>query len=345
MKHAPEFGPLYQLHQPGRNAYMLGDQIARQLPDASRSWAVNGEVRSMQHKLGGYIKRLDDFDKHRGDEDTFAEFIRETSAHGSFMPSSYASIFHDQFKSPRVRWTINAFFLPYFRGAWNEARARGASPGMHRCYDINSAYLWASTLGMPVVASYRVERRLSETRPGVYVVTLRENDIRHPYPFSSERTVIATDEEITQLNLGIEKVHYGISYTDCLPEDSCTRIAQDFSFWKQIGRGYWGRWASAQKVECAVASGKTWEIGNPILNIPWASLILARVRMRLWEVSANAIHFYTDSVITRDELPVGSALGQWRHVADFPQGVEIRHAGFYKPLGDTMWLKHAGQPS
>lgn len=318
--------------------------MAQLIARSSRTWHVGGELRSMQHIGGGYVKRLDDFAPHADTPEHFAEFIREASSFGSFMPSSYASIFHDTFKSPRVRWTVNAMLRPYFRGAWNHARSLGNVPGSFHSYDLNSAYLWASTLGLPVVSSYRVTHRLSEVHPGIYVVTLRENNPLHPYPFAHARTVLITGDEIEALNPDIERIHYGITYSDCLPADACTRIAQDFSFWKHIGRGYWGRWASAEKVTCGItASGKEWELGNPILNYIWAALIVSRVRMRLWEVSPNAVHFFTDSVITRDELPTGTGLGQWRHVADFPQGLEIRHAGFYRELGADVWLKHAGQ--
>jgi hypothetical protein len=342
MNRAPKHPPLFRRTEPGRNAYLAGYDFGNVIQGASRAWSVNGEYRSVQQHGGGYVKRIDDFTSHYEDENTFLEFIRECSEQASFMPSSYASVFHDRFKSPRVRWSVNALLAPYFRGAWNEARVTGVSTGHYRAYDINSAYLWASTLGLPQTRSYQFATSIAFTRPGLYVVTLRDNNMWHPYPFNRERVVLATSDEIEQLNLDIASVDSGVTWTDSLPEDAVTSITRDYSFGKQMSRGYWGRWASADKVTCETKSGARWEIGNPILNYVWASVILSRVRLRLWEVSKNAIHFFTDSVITRDELPIGTALGNWRHVADFPNGLDIKHAGFYREPDADTWLKHSG---
>lgn len=341
MKRSPLLPPLFRAIAPKRNSYVMGYDFPDLHQHASRSWLFDDDPRCLQLVGGGYVKRLDDFAAHAQSEEQFQEFIREASQFGSFMPSSYASIFHDRFRSPRVPWSLNAIFSPQFAGAWNEARTTGAISGHYRSYDINSAYLWASTLGMPEMRSVRFTRTI-QPGPGLYVLELRACNPLHPYPFNSSPRVNATSMEIEQLNLDIARVLHGVTWSDHLPGDCCTAIAQDYTFWKHISRGYWGRWASHKPVTCQLASGKSWELRNPMLNYVWACSILARVRMRLWEVSANALHFYTDSVITRDQLPVGSALGDWRQVADFPTGIEIQHAGFYRHAGESVWLKHAG---
>lgn len=118
------------------------------------------------------------------------------------------------------------------------------------------------------------------------------------------------------------------------------RAVRSVSTWKLAARSFWGRWAQVVPLTCH-ANGKSWKLPNRSLNIPWAHVILARVRMRLFEVSARAVHVFTDSVITDVRLPTGENVGDWRLEKEY-NGVVIRNTGQYTEHGAGAFEKMAG---
>jgi hypothetical protein len=97
------------------------------------------------------------------------------------------------------------------------------------------------------------------------------------------------------------------------------------------------------RVEC-VAGGKRWKIPNLSLNIPWAQLIVSRVKRRLWEASPDALHVFVDSVITPHKIATGSELGDWRLEHTYEDGVLVRAAGQYGDPRKKTLDKMAGVP-
>lgn len=288
-----------------------------------------------------YLKSVDKFaPRHVESADSWQEFMRECAFYGCAKPSSYGSVFHAQFNSPRVRHTFNHLFGYAFVGGWQEAKATGVLRGRWKQYDLNSAYLWASTLGLPKVASFRYSEHIGKL-PGLYNLEL-ECTLEHlPYPFNEYRFVNATSYEIELYGLPVKRIIGGVTWDDCHDEDAVTRIVKQFTFQKEVSRAYWGRWCSDTPIDC-VTKNKTWQLRNPVLNYVWAHFLVSSVKAKVWQESKNACHIFVDSIITPDELPIGSGLGEWKLVKEYEQGVRIRHAGFYGPA-KGKWDKTTGK--
>lgn len=205
----------------------------------------------------------------------------------------------------------------------------GVLRGRWRKYDLNSAYLWASTLGMPKVKSFRMSRNPGRL-PGMYNLELVQPVESLPYPFNVARFVNATTAEIDLYNLPIRRIINGVIWEDAHPEDCITRVVKQFTFAKQVSKSYWGRWCSQTPIECNTPS-RTWELRNPLLNLVWAHFLISAVKRKVWQDGKNAAHVFVDSIITRDELPTGDAVGDWRHERTYEDGIKIRHAGYFGP--------------
>ena len=183
--------PLYRNVAVGYDSYLADPEIMDLLPGASRSWRFNGKVRSMQLH-GGYMKSLSGFGDHANDEWDFLTLMQDLYERGIKRPSSYSSVFHSLVKSPFIKWSFNGPFVDWFAGGWEEAKFTGEQYGKHFQYDINSAYLWSLTEGLPDTRTYRAEDYphpvYSEmngfAEPGLYLIELEAPVPDAPYPFS-----------------------------------------------------------------------------------------------------------------------------------------------------------------
>lgn len=325
--------------QSGVDAYAPLPYLNLYRRDALRYWSVAGRLTSLQMPGHGMVKAIDRFaPQHTYTPEAFQEFIREAAFYGCPRPTSYGSIFHTQYRSPRVRWSLHAPFADHFAGGWQQARMTGDLPGKWIQYDLNSAYLWACSLGLPNVRSLRVSRHIGRW-PGMYALELVRADDSLPYPFNLTRWVNATTEEIDLYSLPIQRILGGVVWSDEISGDPIIDTIRQFTFAKEVARSFWGRWCSTTPVECTTASGAQWELRNPIQNFVWAHLIIARVKARVFAHGMNAAHIFVDSLITTDELPTGNGLGDWRKEREF-NGLRIRHAGYY---GDAEnWTRTSG---
>ena len=318
------------------------------LPHSRRHWRMNGQLVSLELKGGGIIKPLERFPDHCHDWNLFGGFLEQCYSRDITRPSSYADLFYQKSFSPHIKWSYNALFLEWFVGGWQEARKIGMLPGCWHLYDMKSAYLWALKEGLPDTKSFRFQRSYTYSElhgfncEGLFVVELEGPKGTYPYPFNRKRErYIATTTEIEKLELPVTKIHAGITW------DKSSNVASrmvdtilGLPAAKQVGRSYWGRWASRAPISCQMASGKTWNLRNVLTNIVWAHLILSRVKMRVWNQSANAAHIFVDSVMTQDEIITGDEIGDWKLVKKF-NGVKIRSPGYYETL-DGELIKHAG---
>ena len=303
-------------------------------------WSVGGRTTSLQMPGAGMVKAVDRFSiRHTCSEAAFQELIRECSDYGCARPSSYGSVFHAVYKSPRVRRSLQAPFEPWFAGGWQEAKMTGVIRGRWRRYDLNSAYLWACTLGLPEIRSVRVSTAVGSL-PGMYALELAKADESLPYPFNMARTVCATTEEIDLYALPVKKILGGVTWTDSIDGQPIVDTVKQFTFAKEVSKTFWGRWCSTIPVECETRTGKRWPLRNPIQNLVWAHLLVSRVKQRVWNEGRNAAHVFVDSIITTDVLPTGAELGAWREEREYPDGLTIRHAGFYGSGG--VWEKVSG---
>lgn len=212
---------------------------------------------------------------------------------------------------------------------------------------MRSAYLWAATLGMPNTATYKRSRRpwsdQKHGREGVYRVKLLAPSVGAPYPFDRASECLASSLEIETYNLRVGEIVSGVTWTGSIDGQPIVNAVCNVSTWKQAGRSYWGRWGQTRTVEC-VSAERRWPIPNLSLNAPWAHEIVARVKMRMWNHSAGAVHVYVDSLITPNQLPVGDALGDWRLEETYSDGVVVAGPGRYAAIGAARYSSMIGVP-
>lgn len=327
----PEEGDAYV------HSSMLGDLYRNR--GFVRRWSYKGKTRTLQLSGKRYVKRLDDFKDHGSDPNAFRELLLECRANGIERPSSYSDCFHSSFRSPHIKRAINAIFREGFAGAWEEAPLTGLCVGRYFHYDLTSAYRWAST-SLPVMASVREATKLTH-QPGLYRVRLVEPVEGVPYPFNCKTEVNATAEEIDLYGLPIAHFYNGVTWSEVHAPDHFTMHMDKFSFAKQIGRCYWGRWAGIARIQCETHN-KVWNLPNPVENLVWASCVISRVKRKVFEVADRA-HVFVDSVLTRQILPTGDKPGEWQLKGEYPQGVVIHGAGRFGSPG-RLPDKYSGVP-
>lgn len=340
--------PLYNRVEKGRDSYVHRALLPDLLPHSVRFWKVAGRIVSVQLRGGGVVKPVDDFHEHYPTEADFLTFMEDCYTRGIVRPSSYSDLFAQRFTSPRVQWTYNSFFSEWFAGGWEDARQTGILPGHWKKYDLNSAYLWSLTQGLPDVDTFRFTRHLERsdeagTKPGLYLISLDKPYLELPYPFNVARKyVIASSDEIDAYELQPTVVHSGVTYKMLPSVQHMVDLIYDSPCPKLVARSYWGRWISRADVHChATSTGKHWPIRNPFLNTVWAHSIVSRVKTRIFTQVKNFAHVFVDSVITLADLPTGVGLGDWRLEARYMDGVQVRGPGIY---GTPQQLdRHAGQ--
>lgn len=332
--------PTFQTINDKQDAYVDAMKLREIASNASRFWSFHSMPTTVALPGGTFAKSLNGFADHQ-EESSFMELLREYESYGVPRPSGYADVFHEQYKSPRVRWSLNSVLAPAVAGGWQAALVPGVHRGTFYKYDMKSAYLWASLLGMPDTKTYHRSRTPWKKNDGVFRIKLVRPAKSAPFPFCQARECLATNLEIETYNLEIREVIDGVTWTGLRDSDDILKAVQTVSTWKQAARAHWGRWGQSQKIECH-ANGKTWNLPNVALNIPWAHLVISRVKMRLWEFSNNAVHVFIDSVITSEKLPTGRNLGDWRLEKTY-DGIFIRGPGQYGALNEEKLERYAGR--
>lgn len=319
---------------------MQPTQLRRLAKESGRYWQFHGAPTTVALPGNRFAKSLVGFTSHT-EEDSFRELLREYSEFGVPRPGGYADVFHERYKSPRVHWSINARLAPCIAGGWQEAIKTGRHNGTFYKYDLTSAYLWAATLGLPDVSTYKRSLKPWKCTDGVFRVKLMEPCRGAPFPFSQAQEVIATPFEIEMYGLKLGEVVDGVTWTELESGHKILSAIQDVSTWKHAARSYWGRWAQSQKITCH-ANGKEWQLPNMALNVPWAHTIISRVKMRLWKASKQAVHVFVDSVITPERLTIGYGLGDWKLEKTYDDGVFIRAPGQYGSIAEMRLERMAG---
>jgi hypothetical protein len=322
----------YNRIEAGKDAYVSAPIFQEALGRWKRKWSANGYVTTVQLSDGTIVKRLEKFTGHAHNERLFTDFLRESRENGAERPSSYPDVFHSMFSSPHVRTGVNGLFAPVAHYGWQEALRPGRHKGHWYRYDLNRAYLWASTQGLPRIESMRFSRDPGGRFPGLYRITLHRVSPNAPYPFNTYTEVNASTEEIDEYGLSIAAIHGGYHWTDSLPADCCTKLVDKLSFGKFVAKAYWGRWAGTAGVSCST-HGKTWALSDNKQNLVWAHMIVSRVKQRLYQFTSTAAHIYVDSIIIPHELPTSTELGAWKLEKDYPNGVEVARTGMYGAIG------------
>lgn len=338
--------PLYKSVVVGFDSYADLDAV-RQLaqgPFVQRAWLKGSTPSSVQLIGGGVVKSLRPFHKHP-DEASFMAMLEECAAQGVHRPSSYSDVFHQKFYSPPIPRSVNYFFEEHFAGAWQEARELGKVTGHLFKYDINSAYLWSGAQGLPLPASFYYTENLKH-RDALFLVEIVPR-IGAPYPFHSHRYVNVQPDDIDLYGLDVVEVYAGVGWKRWMDGDEILRVVERFSFAKQIGKGYWGKWAMRSPLKCRSyrdgAVSKEWGLRNPTCNFVWAQVIINRVKRRVYEADPSPVHVFVDSIITRKPMHTSHALGGWRADGEYPNGLTFLGPGWYGVPG-SPFLKHVGVP-
>jgi hypothetical protein len=339
----PTVGPEIE---PGRDGYAPRATIQQYAAKVgfSRAWMVKGEIVSLQKRDGSYLKSLDNFGDHQ-EPDAFYTMLEECFSKQCFRPTAYHDPVYSVVEMPRVPWSVNALFVPQFAGGWNDALQRGFFGGMHRVYDIQSAYLSALAYGLPDPATYRYCR--DPKRAGLLVVDHIPR-AGAPYPFNIFPRVNATPDEIEIYDLAVTRIVGGVSWSRDWRAMTIADAITNFTFWKQAARAYWGRWGMCERVEMVGGNtGQVTPMRSIFTNMPWAHLILSRIRMRLArEVLGvgDVRHVFTDSIITTGTRKTHDKLiGAWKLVKEYPEGIRIEGPGKYGPWTGPL-DKWAGMP-
>lgn len=335
--------PTYETVEDDKDAYLNPLQLRPLTKTNKRYWSFYSAPTTVALPGNRFAKSLKAFSSHTT-EPEFRDLLREYTEHGCPRPSGYADVFHERFKSPRVSWSVNAMLAPVMAGGWQASLKPGKHAGVFHRYDMRSAYLWAATLGLPDTRTYRhsLSPWKNGKRDGIYRVKLVHPTPSAPFPFDRAYECLASNLEIETYGLQVAEVVDGVTWTRTVDPEPLLAAIRAVSTWKLAGRSYWGRWAQLTRVVCH-SEKKKWSLPSATLNIPWAHSIVSRVKMRLWEhAGTNAVHVFVDSVITKDVLPVGDSLGDWRLEKTYNAGVIIRAPGQYGALDEARLEKMSG---
>jgi len=332
--------PTFQTINNKQDAYVDALALRTLIKKNPRFWSFHSTPTTVALPGQRYAKSLNGFADHL-EESQFMELLREYESYGVPRPGGYADVFHQLYHSPRVRWSINATLGSCLAGGWQAAIVSGIHKQTFYKYDMRSAYLWASTLGMPDTRTYHRSRTPWKKKDGVFRLKLLRNNKNAPFPFNQARECLATKQEIDTYDLQIAQVLGGVVWDGLENSESILTAIKTVSTWKQAARAYWGRWGQSEKITCH-SLGKTWKLPNVALNIPWAHILIARVKLKLWEASKDSVHVFIDSVITPHQLTTGAELGDWR-LEKIYDGIFIRGPGQYGALNESRLERFAGR--
>lgn len=257
----------------------------------------------------------------QSDEDFWQ--IMEAARHAQINPpTSFADLFLSVYRSPMPRITVRSPFMGYRFGGWNEAFRRGPISGKVYQYDLNNAYRWAASAGLPDLRTAYPTRDFS-TAYGVFLVSglpvgaIPWNRTSRDYVHmvtSEERDTLGITDAVVIKGYGFkESVDIGWAF-DKIDAAFAKPIAS------RLSRAFWGMWNTTQAPE--VWSWKNGEkvrmMRNPWYNPIWSAFITSRVKLRINVYRGRAIHCATDSVhLCGEQLETGSAPGDWKLAGEY----------------------------
>ena len=303
------------------------------------AWRFNGSWTTYQPKKTRTYKNLDRLGVES--EDQFWNVMQEFKTAGHQPPPSLGSVFREYMKKANIKTRRPSITSPFYRaifGGWQKALHRGSYNDTCYVYDINRAYRWSASAGLPDLFTAHYTKDLSWPI-ALYVVT----ECRPQLPFTDRRSVaVLTSEQRDTFGIVDAKVLHGIGFRDTIdlsPLFQQIDLELPLSS-KRIGQTFWGSWNTYHGVEqIGFANMKSRELRNIFYNPVWCAFITARVKQRLWHWRNISLHFYSDSIITKEPIPTGTEHGDWKHVATYPS-IFIKSPGVFR-VG-PKWVKHAG---
>lgn len=313
-------------HRPKGQAWRFGGK-----------WTTYCPSRSLAYKN---IDRLNPL----SDED-FWQVLAEAQAAGMNPPTSFGDFFMSCYRAPLARGSITSPFRHFTFGGWQAALQRGAFHGRFYLYDLNSAYRWAASAGLPHPGT--AYYTLDFTKPSaLYVVDLPIAIV--PYQRGGGLTVITSEERdffgLTDCkNL---RVLYGMAFRAQLDlSDTFRKIDARFpKCAKRISRAFWGLWNTTRAPEQVSwkHGEKVRQMKNPFYNPIWAAFVTARVKLRLALHRKDALRVFVDSILMPEEIQTGPGVGEFKLVDTF-KDVWIRHAGYWG-AGDATLAQTGKRP-
>ena len=274
-------------------------------------------------------------------EEDFWHIMDSCRGAGVDPPTSFADIFTSVY---RHRFPLRSILAPFFGsrfGGWQEALRTGSIEGPVYWYDINKAYRWSACQGLP-----RMETAfptLDFTEPcAIYLVDVHQKAI--PWSGAKHAGVqIVTSEMRDALDVCPLEILYGVGFRDRVSLSPVfSEIDKRFPWCNsRISRAFWGLWNgnSGPEVWTWKSGEKSRDMRNPWYNPIWAAFITSRIKLRMWQHHRSALHVFIDSILSREELPTGDKVGDFRLVNQFAS-VWIRFAGWWG--SGNMVVKHSG---
>lgn len=329
----------------------------RDFPEVMRRHYPKGQAWKYRGKWTTYVpsrklayKNVDRFGDGNGrpiTEETFWTVIRESQAAGINPPTSYADMWLSCYDLKMPRATPIAPFRGFRFGGWEATYFRGTWDAPAYLYDLNSAYRWAASCGLPDVNSGFPTKSWNHER-GVWLARIPMNRI--PYARAGGVMMVTSEErDMFALQTATDCYPiYGFAFRrDLDVAHVFDRVEQRFpASAKKISRAFWGMWNTNQAPEQV-----SWKHGeksrmlrNPFYNPIWSAFITSRVKMRLAPWIPHALSVYVDGIIMKEPMiPTGPELGAFRLQREFPRGLWIKWAGHWGD--DDGAIKHAGIPA
>lgn len=311
-----------------------------------QAWKYRGKWTTYCPSKALTYKNIDRFKRADGrpiGEDEFWTIMRESQAANISPPTSYADMWLSCYDLPMPRATPIAPFRGFRFGGWESTYFRGTWDKPAYLYDLNSAYRWAASCGLPDVNSAYPTKSWRHAE-GIWLAHVPFNRI--PYARAGGLMMV-THEERDAYALHDATVVYGFAFRRTLDvKHVFDRVEQRFpSSAKKITRAFWGMWNTDLAPE-----QYSWKNGekcrllrNPFYNPIWSAFITSRVKMRLAHWSQHALTIYVDALIMKEPIiPTGPGLGEFRLQQEFPRGLWIKWAGHWGD--DSGAIKHAGVP-
>lgn len=302
-------------------------------------WTTYCPSRSLTYKN---VRRLDP----RSDED-FWTVLSEARAANMNPPTSFADFFMSCYRAPLARGSVVAPFRRFTFGGWQTVFQRGEFTGKFYLYDLNSAYRWAASCGLPHPGTAYPTKDFSKQQ-AIYLVELPINVI--PYQRGGRLAVVTSEERdffglqsVTTL-----KVRYGVAFrSEVSLAETFEKIDKQFpASAKRISRAFWGLWnttAAPQQVSWKHGE-KIRDLRNPFFNPIWSAFVTSRVKLRMALHRTRALRIYTDSILTTEEIPTGQGIGEFKEVREF-DNIWIRHAGYWGTRDETLAASGVRRPA
>lgn len=269
-------------------------------------------------------------------------------------PSSPASFINNNKLKHNVRWSTNIKFKSFFTGGWIENMKSGFTMQPVYHYDINKAYLWALSQGLPK----RVFPYTKTMKHHLFVV--RQQDKNHYIPSIYNTSLCIYDEDDMDF-FGIKgEVIDAVSWNDnqAYVYDNIMEFENVLppKAFKMLQKSFWGRWAADNELLVDhYRDGKlikSRSLKNNFQNYVWSTIIIHRIIRSVFSqwLLLDGINVYVDAILSRKEMEnnyIGNDIGKWKLENKFENGIYIDRPGTWDVLPLTSkkritWYKHSG---